>query len=94
MVFDGQVVWTGSTNSTDTRLTLKANNSLVVTDTNLASVYTTEFSEMWNGAFHGNKSDNLPALATPCSVIALEPASGAIAAAACRASPPRPYLPA
>jgi HKD family nuclease len=58
MVFDGAVVWTGSTNFTDTCLTLNANNSLVVTDTTLANIYTTEFNEMWGGAFHSDKSDN------------------------------------
>ena len=62
MVFDSQVVWTGSTNFTDTCLTLNANNSLVVTDTILANIYTTEFNEMWGGAFHGDKADNTPHL--------------------------------
>jgi len=57
-VFDGEVVWTGSTNLTDTGFTLNANNSLAVTDTVLASVYTTEFSEMWGGSFQGDKADN------------------------------------
>ncbi|NTU65621.1 MAG: N-6 DNA methylase, partial [Chloroflexi bacterium] len=58
MIFDGQAVWTGSTNFTDTCLTLNANNSLVVTDTTLANIYTTEFDEMWGGTFHSAKSDN------------------------------------
>ena len=57
-VFDGEVVWTGSTNLTDTGFTLNANNSLAVTDTVLASVYTTEFGEMWGGSFQGDKADN------------------------------------
>ncbi len=58
MVFDVQAVWAGSTNFTDTCLTLNANNSLVITDTVLANIYTTEFNEMWGGAFHTAKSDN------------------------------------
>jgi phosphatidylserine/phosphatidylglycerophosphate/cardiolipin synthase-like enzyme len=62
MVFDGAVVWTGSTNFTNTCLTLNANNSLVVTDTTLSTIYTAEFNEMWGGAFHSTKSDNTPHL--------------------------------
>ena len=58
LVFDGQVVWTGSTNLTDTGLTLNANNSLVITDTTLAGIYRAEFEEMWAGQFDGDKADN------------------------------------
>ena len=58
LVVDGQTVWTGSTNWTDTGFTLNANNSIVITDTILAAVYTTEFTEMWNGSFQGAKTDN------------------------------------
>ncbi len=58
LVVDGTVVWTGSTNFTDTGVTLNANNSIVVTDTTLANVYTTEFEEMWAGNFHSAKIDN------------------------------------
>ena len=58
LVVDGQTVWTGSTNWTDTGFTLNANNSIVITDTTLAAVYTTEFTEMWNGSFQGAKTDN------------------------------------
>ena len=58
LVVDGEVVWTGSTNFTDTGLTLNANNSIVITDTTLAGIYTTEFGEMWAGNFHESKSEN------------------------------------
>lgn len=58
MVFDSQAVWTGSTNFTDTGLTLNANNSIVITDTTLADIYETEFAEMWAGKFHRDKADN------------------------------------
>lgn len=58
LVSDGQVVWTGSTNFTDTGLTLNANNSIVITDTTLAGVYAAEFSEMWSGRFHEGKADD------------------------------------
>ena len=62
LVVDGAVVWTGSTNLTDTGFTLNANNSIVISDTLLAGVYTTEFEEMWGGVFHGDKDDNTPHL--------------------------------
>lgn len=58
LVVDGQSVWTGSTNWTDTGFTLNTNNSIVITDTTLAAVYTSEFSEMWAGDFQGAKADN------------------------------------
>jgi phosphatidylserine/phosphatidylglycerophosphate/cardiolipin synthase-like enzyme len=57
-VLDGSVVWTGSTNFTDTGLTLNAKSSLVFTDTMLASNYTAEFEEMWAGRFDGAKTVN------------------------------------
>ncbi len=62
VVVDGEVTWTGSTNWTDTGLTLNANNSIMVTDTTLAGVYTAEFEEMWSGTFQGDKVDNTPHL--------------------------------
>jgi phosphatidylserine/phosphatidylglycerophosphate/cardiolipin synthase-like enzyme len=49
LVFDGQVTRTGSANLTGTGQTLNANNSIVVTDTVVAGIYTTEFEEMWAG---------------------------------------------
>jgi len=58
MVFNSQAVWTGSTNFTDTGLTLNANNTIVITDTTLADIYATEFAEMWAGNFHEDKADN------------------------------------
>jgi phosphatidylserine/phosphatidylglycerophosphate/cardiolipin synthase-like enzyme len=58
LVVDGQVVWTGSTNFTDTGLTLNANNSVIITDTTLAAIYTAEFEEMWTGDFHEDKADD------------------------------------
>jgi hypothetical protein len=59
LVVDSQVVWTGSTNFTDTGFTLNANNSVVITDTVMAGIYTQEFEEMWvDTYFHNDKSDN------------------------------------
>lgn len=58
LVVDDEIVWTGSTNFTDTGLILNANNSVIITDTVLAGIYQTEFEEMWSGSFHGDKEDN------------------------------------
>ena len=58
VVIDEQLVWTGSTNFTDTGLSLNANNSIVITSTVLAETYTTEFEELWTGQFQGDKADN------------------------------------
>lgn len=58
LVVDGQTLWTGSTNWTDTGFTLNANNSVLINDPTLAAVYTTEFNEMWAGNFHTAKTDN------------------------------------
>jgi phosphatidylserine/phosphatidylglycerophosphate/cardiolipin synthase-like enzyme len=58
LIVDGTILWTGSTNLTDTGFTLNANNAMVITDTVLANVYTTEFEEMWAGNFHSAKTDN------------------------------------
>lgn len=62
LVIDGQVVWTGSVNFTDTGLTLNANNGIVITDTTLAGLYTAEFEEMWAGNFQEDKGDDPPHL--------------------------------
>jgi phosphatidylserine/phosphatidylglycerophosphate/cardiolipin synthase-like enzyme len=58
LIIDDKVVWIGSTNFTDTGFSLNANNSIAITDTTLASVYTAEFEEMWTGNFHEDKEDN------------------------------------
>jgi phosphatidylserine/phosphatidylglycerophosphate/cardiolipin synthase-like enzyme len=57
-VIDGQIVWTGSTNVTDTGFTYNHNNSLVFTSTELADIYETEFGEMYGGLFGTAKTDN------------------------------------
>ncbi len=58
MIFDSHIVWTGSANFTDRGLSLNAENAMVITDTTLADIYTTEFDEMWSGKFHTAKEDN------------------------------------
>jgi phosphatidylserine/phosphatidylglycerophosphate/cardiolipin synthase-like enzyme len=58
LVFDGQTVWTGSTNLTDTGFTANANNAISTTSPYLAGLYSTEFNEMWGGAYGDDKTDN------------------------------------
>jgi phosphatidylserine/phosphatidylglycerophosphate/cardiolipin synthase-like enzyme len=58
LVFDGQTVWTGSTNLTDTGFTDNANNAISTTSPYLAGLYSTEFDEMWGGAYGDDKTDN------------------------------------
>lgn len=50
-VFDGQTVWTGSTNITVNGSFRNNNNVLVVESTELAAIYEREFDEMWDGEF-------------------------------------------
>jgi phosphatidylserine/phosphatidylglycerophosphate/cardiolipin synthase-like enzyme len=57
-VIDGLIVWTGSTNITNTGFTYNHNNSLVFTSTELADIYETEFDEMYGGLFGMAKTDN------------------------------------
>jgi phosphatidylserine/phosphatidylglycerophosphate/cardiolipin synthase-like enzyme len=59
ILIDGQIVWTGSTNITDTGFTLNHNNTLVFTSTQLADIYTLEFEEMYlDHLFGTHKKDN------------------------------------
>lgn len=55
-IIDSEVVWTGSTNMTDTGFTYNHNNSVVMTSTLLADIYMLEFNEMWTGDFGTVKS--------------------------------------
>jgi phosphatidylserine/phosphatidylglycerophosphate/cardiolipin synthase-like enzyme len=56
IVFDGQVVWTGSTNYTDNGFTLNHNNGIVFTSTTMAEVYLSDFAQMFAGQFMGAKT--------------------------------------
>ncbi|MAU01161.1 MAG: hypothetical protein CL608_28795 [Anaerolineaceae bacterium] len=59
IVIDGQYVWTGSTNLTDNGLTLNHNNSLLFDASNVATIFTIEFEEMFeSGLFGTAKTDN------------------------------------
>jgi phosphatidylserine/phosphatidylglycerophosphate/cardiolipin synthase-like enzyme len=54
-IFDGQIVWTGSTNITESGVFKQDNNTIVIQSPELATVYESEFQEMWDGQF-GPKS--------------------------------------
>ncbi len=54
-IFDGQMVWTGSTNITENGIFDQNNNTLVINSPELAAIYEAEFQEMWAGEF-GPKS--------------------------------------
>ena len=50
-IFDGQTVWTGSTNITQNGNFRNNNNVIVIQSTRLAAIYEREFQEMWDGKF-------------------------------------------
>ena len=50
-LFDGQIVWTGSTNITENGIFDQDNNTVVIQSPELAAIYEREFQEMWDGRF-------------------------------------------
>jgi phosphatidylserine/phosphatidylglycerophosphate/cardiolipin synthase-like enzyme len=50
-IFDGQTVWTGSTNITVNGIFRNNNNAIVMDSPRLAAIYEREFAEMWDGQF-------------------------------------------
>jgi phosphatidylserine/phosphatidylglycerophosphate/cardiolipin synthase-like enzyme len=50
-VFDGQIVWTGSTNITVNGVSRNNNNVVVIHLPEVAAIYEREFFEMWAGEF-------------------------------------------
>jgi len=50
-IFDGQIVWTGSTNITENGVFKQDNNTIVIQSPELATIYEREFQEMWDGQF-------------------------------------------
>lgn len=50
-VFDGQTVWTGSTNITANGSFRNNNNAIVIAVPEVAAMYEREFAEMWKGQF-------------------------------------------
>src|SRR5919108_4584916 len=58
-IFDGQIVWTGSTNITESGIFKQDNNTLVIQSPQLAAIYKQEFQEMWNGEFGPRSTSQL-----------------------------------
>jgi phosphatidylserine/phosphatidylglycerophosphate/cardiolipin synthase-like enzyme len=54
-LFDGQTVWTGSTNVTVSGIFEQNNNVIVIRSSRVAGIYEREFAEMWEGQY-GPKS--------------------------------------
>lgn len=54
-IFDGLVLWTGSTNITENGVFVQDNNTIIFQAPELATIYEREFQEMWDGQF-GPKS--------------------------------------
>jgi phosphatidylserine/phosphatidylglycerophosphate/cardiolipin synthase-like enzyme len=50
-IFDGRIVWTGSTNITVNGFFRNSNNVLVIESPEVAEIYEREFAEMWRGEF-------------------------------------------
>lgn len=56
IIFDGQTVWTGSTNITQNGNFRNNNNVIVIRSARVAQMFEREFSEMWDDGLHGPKS--------------------------------------
>lgn len=50
-IFDGQTVWTGSTNITENGIFRNNNNVIVINSSEVADMFAREFNEMWAGEF-------------------------------------------
>jgi len=50
-IFDGEIVWTGSTNATINGMFEQNNNVIVIKSRELAAIYEKQFAEMWGGEF-------------------------------------------
>jgi phosphatidylserine/phosphatidylglycerophosphate/cardiolipin synthase-like enzyme len=50
-IFDGQTVWTGSTNITVSGMFQQDNNVVVIESPGLAAIYERQWADMWNGSF-------------------------------------------
>ena len=51
-LFDGQIVWTGSTNVTVSGMFEQNNNTIVIYSPELATIYENQFADMWAGNFN------------------------------------------
>ncbi|HET9587433.1 MAG TPA: phospholipase D-like domain-containing protein, partial [Anaerolineales bacterium] len=63
-IFDGQSVWTGSTNITQSGIYRQDNNVLVIHSPEVAAIYEREFGEMWEGQFGPTSPSQLDEQAT------------------------------
>jgi phosphatidylserine/phosphatidylglycerophosphate/cardiolipin synthase-like enzyme len=59
-IFDGEVVWTGSTNITQNGMFRNNNNVIVIHSPELAAIYENEFQEMWSLGEFGTTSTSSP----------------------------------
>lgn len=82
-VIDGELVWTGSANMSNTAFSYNHEKALVLTSTLLADIYTTEFEEMFvDGRFGTAKTDNVTHTITYNGIpleIYFSPSDGALA---------------
>ncbi len=58
VVFDGERVWTGSWNATNTATNSDSNDAIIIYSAALAQEYTDEFEEMWGGEYGTYKEDD------------------------------------
>lgn len=58
-IFDGQTVWTGSTNVTVSGMFEQDNNVVVIESPALAAVYERQWEDMWNGSFGPDSSSTV-----------------------------------
>ena len=59
-IFDGELVWTGSTNITKNGIFKNNNNVITIKSPELAMIYESEFQEMWSGNEFGVTSTSTP----------------------------------
>ena len=69
VVVDELVVWSGSTNWSNTGFTYNMENSIVITAPHVAIPYRLEFEEMFGGQFSNQKADNTPKVFTYTNAI-------------------------
>lgn len=58
IIIDSSIVWTGSTNFTYNGFFLNNNNVIIINSSEVAEAYIDDFSQMFSGYFHGNKTSN------------------------------------
>lgn len=58
-LFDGKIVWTGSTNVTVSGMFEQNNNTIVISSLDLANIYEKQFEEMWAGSFNAKSPSDV-----------------------------------